>query len=283
MLDPLLKQGLIKDEDSQVSICKKWGFYMKELYRGNYIKSKSDCSASSLTEQDMSCGFQCNEGQYDNMLEELRSTISDAYVPSLGESDWEQWRDFICVGDGYKVFVGDHLESASPSDPSFWPIHPTQERLLQAKFMSGAFSVYKWPEDAVANYVCDKAKCYEPESNTIDFFDDCCYGHYEYDQLLDFVNGDKNNGYGPTNHEIFANTNPAGDYAMTYIYDNFKWNHCSENFDSLFQQDGNAMFNPEVDAFDSSTIVDNANVASSAKSSNKSSRGGNGKKNSDKF
>lgn len=41
------------------------------------------------------------------------------------------WKDFICTGDGYKVFGGDHLESASPADPSFWVIHPALERMLQ--------------------------------------------------------------------------------------------------------------------------------------------------------
>ena len=45
--------------------------------------------------------------------------------------DMEAWVEFVCDGDGYKVFAGDHLESASAADPSFWPIHPTLDRLLQ--------------------------------------------------------------------------------------------------------------------------------------------------------
>ncbi len=39
-LDPMRDAGIIKDEDSQLAICKKWGFYMKELYRANYIASR---------------------------------------------------------------------------------------------------------------------------------------------------------------------------------------------------------------------------------------------------
>ena len=39
-----------------------------------------------------------------------------------------------------QVFVGDHLESATAVDPSFWEIHPTMERLLHAKLMAGGFA-----------------------------------------------------------------------------------------------------------------------------------------------
>lgn len=114
------------------------------------------------------------------------------------------WREFVCNGDGAKIFVGDHVESASPADPSFWPIHPTLERLLQAKYMSGGFNDNSWPTDSVNEYVCDKANCYEEidGEQVVDYYDACCYGHYETDQLLDFVNADKTSGYGLTNKQV---------------------------------------------------------------------------------
>jgi len=91
--------------------------------------------------------------------------------------------------------------------------------------------------------VCDKSECYEGEGYdqdsmnalSYDYFDECCYGHYENDQLLDFVNGDKSSGFGMTNREVITSTDPSNkDYAMTYIYDKFEWDHCTENFNSLF-------------------------------------------------
>jgi len=240
-MDDLLADGLIMDESSQIAICKKWGFYLKELYRANYISPRTDCTAgSTMRAGKIDCGFTCNTDQYDDFTTELRTVISPDYVPtSLSETDWEKWRDFICEGDGYRIFVGDHLESASPSDPSFWPIHPTQERLLQAKFLSGAWAEYKWPADSLANYICDKPSCYEADYGKKDYFAECCYGHYEFDQLLDFTSGNKSQGYGPTNHDIFKAINGLSSYSMPYIYSGFQWAHCTEDdFDSLFSGQG---------------------------------------------
>ena len=253
-MDTLREQGIIKDEDSQLAICKKWGFYMKELYRANYLSPRTDCTVTDYTEEEgVDCGFTCNDDTYDYFIQELKSTIQGSYLSSdITEEGWETWRDFICEGDSSKIFVADHLESASPYDPSFWPIHPTQERLLQIKYMIGSFANEDWPTDSVNSYVCDKASCYESEYGNKDVYDGCCYGHYEYDQLLDFVNGDKDNGYGPTNHEILKGTNPTNsDYSMTYIYDDFDWDHCEEDFDSLiestFSTSENVFSLPEVE------------------------------------
>jgi hypothetical protein len=60
LLDELADQGLIKDDESQLAICAKWGFYMKEMYRSNYISPQLNCE----TDQDLSfegteCGYIC--------------------------------------------------------------------------------------------------------------------------------------------------------------------------------------------------------------------------------
>lgn len=234
LLDSYRESGLIVDEDSQLQICKKWGFYMKELYRANYIAPREDCTADSMQQDDIDCGFTCNNATYSAMLQGLSETIGAQYVRAgMVESDWGEFRDFICTGDGGKVFVGDHLESASPSDPSFWPIHPTQERLLQLKYMVGSVTGSAWPTDSRSDYVCDKASCYESEYGSTDYYALCCYGHYENDQLLNFVDGQKNEGYGLTNKQVLEATDPTSRiYSMTYIYDHFKWDHCDEDFDA---------------------------------------------------
>ena len=101
----------------------------------------------------------CNEDLHDGFLDQLKDGLQ-SYTGDLTDEQWEEWRDFVCEGDGAKVFVGDHLESASPADPSFWVIHPTLERLLHARYMAG-FSTENWPSDAQDDYVCDKSACYE--------------------------------------------------------------------------------------------------------------------------
>lgn len=63
------------------------------------------------------------------------------------------------------------------------------------------------------------------------FYEVCCYGHYEHDRLLDAVSGDRTKFFGPTNAETLAATDPRSDsYSMPYVYDDFTWDHCDEDF-----------------------------------------------------
>lgn len=236
-LDDFREDGIIKDEDSQLAICKKWGFYMKELYRADFLSARSDCTQKSLDYDDIDCGFVCNAENYDNMVRQIKTTIGSTYLKSdMSNADYTRFRDFICHGDGSRIFVGDHLESASPSDPSFWVIHPTQERLFQAKFLIHSFTdltTSAWPTDSINEYVCDKPKCYDVTEGKKDYYADCCYGHYENDQLLDFVSGDRSKRIGPTNQAIFHGTDlTRSGYSMNYVYDNFRWSHCNEDFEA---------------------------------------------------
>jgi hypothetical protein len=128
------------------------------------------------------------------------------------------------------VFSGDNFESASPIDPIFWVIHPPLERLLHAKLLSGGFEDESWGTDAVADHVCVTPKCYDDVLGKMDYFDDCCYGHFENDRLLDAVSGDRTKLFGPSNAELLAASDPrSANYEMTYVYDGFTWDHCSEN------------------------------------------------------
>jgi len=238
MMDQMLEAGVIADAKSQRAICKKWGFYLKELYRSNLITPRDDCSITSLDsplDGGIDCGFTCIDMTYSTMRAAMKALISSEWVPDdMTAKAWDTWVDYVCSGDGWRVFVGDHLESASPSDPSFWPVHPTLERLMHAKFMSGGFETSEWPSESTD--VCDKSRCYESLYGTKDYHTECCYGHYEFDQLLDFTTGDRYAGFGDSNHDIMKYSNPANeDYGMTYIYDDFTWSHCTDT-DSTFPE-----------------------------------------------
>ena len=232
VLDAMLEKNLIKDSDAVTAICLKWPFWLKEMYRGDYLSTETGCSV-----KEKNCKFVCNSEKLDDLLAVIKDTITlSAYTPgNLTDSDWETWRDFICTGDGNKIFVGDHLESASPADPSFWPIHPTGERLLHAKFMVGGFDEFAWPTSAKGtDYVCNHPQCYEYDDADKDYYELCCYGHYENDQLMDFVSGNRSVGFGPTNKEILDGTDAGSkDYNMPYIYAHFDWDHCHEDFSSI--------------------------------------------------
>jgi hypothetical protein len=93
----------------------------------------------------------------------MESSMGGAFVSNVTYSQYEMIREFICYGNGARIFYGDHLEAASAADPSFWVIHPAQERALHAKFIVGGFEDNKWNSDYIDDYVCDRNECYDDE------------------------------------------------------------------------------------------------------------------------
>ena len=218
-------------------ICQKWTFFMKELYRAQLITPDKRCTAGSALEKDtLSCGFSCPDSEAEDWIAAFSKYKIASYVPDdMDESvGWEAWRQFACNGNGIKMFTGDQLESASPNDPSFWPIHPTMERLYHAKMMAGGFEEDEWPSETCGgghcDWVCNHAKCYDFSGveTTKAYYDSCCAGHFENDQLFDHNYEDRSQGYGLTNAQVFLYSDPTSKaYNMTYLYDNFEWAHCA--------------------------------------------------------
>ncbi len=247
MFDPLLDAGYIIDEEAKLNLCKNWIFYLKEFYRDNLIIPNTNCTAQDETGaystkyEHQTCGYTCVPDMVNILFLQLQTSILNSDyecvdVDNMPSEGWVAWKEFICEGDGYKVFGGDHLESASPADPSFWPIHPTLERLLHVKYMVGGFNTDEWPSDPEADYVCNKKTCYNADFISSDdaragwdTWDSCCFGHFQDDQILDAPNGDRYSGTGPTNQEILDWNNPTKlSYKQNYIYDGFTWDHCEE-------------------------------------------------------
>lgn len=223
---PLIFAGFITGHTEMMTICGSWSFILKELYRNNYILPWSNCTTTDDDLSESVCGFDC---QSTDDVQTLLQALIEADTGPLTDRGWTAWSDFVCSGNGFKVFPGDHLESASPSDPSFWPMHPTLERLMHAKYMSGGFENETWNSDSETQNVCHHASCYESDYNATAFFPQCCYGHYQYDQMLDALTGNKLDHWGPTNDATVKGSNPTSDqYIMPYIYDSFSWDHCAD-------------------------------------------------------
>jgi len=235
LMTPMREAGYLENETTQKGLCSKWVFYLKEFYRYGYIAPLKDCVVSDDV-QSSTCGFECASDTLtlNLFMANLQTKLAD-YVPAdMSVDGWYAWKDFVCTGDGGKIFSGDHLESASPHDPSFWVIHPTLERLYQAKMLAGGFKDAEWATDAQNDFVCDKAVCYSDATGTLEYGEDCCYGHYEDSQFLNFVSGNRSSHYGDTNGAIIKAADPtSADYSMGYIYDTFTWNHCSSDFQRL--------------------------------------------------
>ena len=154
LMSPMLEAGLVESQEKQVLLCTQWPIVLKVLYRKNLLLgSDNGACVETKKSDDYSCALQCNDdGSGD--FEELLQSMLKKYTGTLDDAGWSSWKDFICTGDGSKIFAGDHLESASPGDPSFWPVHPTLERLLQAKFMLGGFADDAWPAEQTSRCVC---------------------------------------------------------------------------------------------------------------------------------
>jgi len=105
-----------------------------------------------------------------------------------------------------RVIFGDMLDSGSPSDPVFWPIHPTMERLLLRWRMFDGLDE-EWPTSGYSLY------------------GDTCTGHAPSDNLEYFSYEGKDDW---TNQKLYDFYDPHEDN-LPYVYHHFMWSHCSED------------------------------------------------------
>eukprot|EP01038_Epipyxis_sp_PR26KG_P007907 gene7907-10732_t len=230
----LMKSGYIKDLEGVNHICSNWLTIQKALFRSGLAPPLEYCK---LNEDDISkstCGFNCSNATPEELYYKIKRQFSTYMgTPNSYKDNVEVWSDFIC-NKGGNIFSGDHLEASSAADPSFWVMHPPLERIFQLRLLGGGFLDETWPSDAEKDYVCTYNECLNLETGIKAYDPLCCYGHYSDSKLLDATTGNRSSYIGMTNNEVFLATDPrSSNYAMPYIYDDFKWNHCEEDFDRL--------------------------------------------------
>ena len=141
-------------------------------------------------------------------------------------SDWsnatlyELADDVLCSKASW---TGDHLEADSPVVASWWPIHPTLDRLLQYKMLVDDFAEDTWDTDRMAN---SASKEYCSYGSTSD-----CKGHHSYDLTFSTVVTRSEDAAYKTdyvsNTELRTALSPST-YALPCIYNNFEWEHCND-------------------------------------------------------
>lgn len=138
-----------------------------------------------------------------------------------------KWPWLAHIGDHWRPFArwlcttpfapGEHLESASPADPSFWPIHPTIDRLFIYKRLVMPFKIADFANNRGPTTWCE----YYDTSD--------CMGHHPYDVAAYNVNAHDGHGRFNVQHltvgELFNATSPEN-YKLDYVYDHFNWHHC---------------------------------------------------------
>ena len=123
--------------------------------------------------------------------------------------------------------AGEQLESSSPFDVSFWPIHPTLDRLLAYKRIVKPFKEPGWQifSDRPANV----SRYCEDDLMPVKVGHSNCRGHHAYDLTYFKVNvADAKGNFSLrqlTNGELLDHLDPH-DWRMDYVYEEFDWAHC---------------------------------------------------------
>ena len=189
---------------------------LKDMFRSGYLEMPRDCAPETSFKD---CAASCKN--LDTYIAENNTAMLEEYLGLVDFWGLLSDRSFddrvtalsLICGAGLNV-LGDQLEASSPNDISFWPIHPTVDRLFQWKVIAGTLSDMDWPEteyywgtygsnvDNVTGHAADDVL------------------EYDLPQL-----GLKAGEY--TNADFLNMSSPLYD-TMPYVYAHFKWDHCAE-------------------------------------------------------
>jgi len=206
------------DETILEDISKLQFSWTKNLWRNYKIEFPSYCSSDTPQHQ---CTGSCTfldlahkKGSFAAYIDTFGDEVVIAAFNTLGNDDQYKALGALCENG---LSIGDQMESASPADISFWPIHPNLERIWMIKKLSSTFQNESWPETGTS-LATDTTASGE------------CYGHGPYDLLpygdiygsMDNL-ADKNNNL--TNKGLYNLMDPMNS-DLPYVYDDFSLKHC---------------------------------------------------------
>jgi hypothetical protein len=152
---------------------------------------------------------------------------------TLSESVRKELVTSICTSG---VKEGEMVESSSTLDPMFFMIHPVLDRLLAAKRLSAVsninFGSYGQVQPFSSEDWLDMSYY-----NTEDHY---CQGHSMYDPVLNDLTlpsslislADTNDDGVINNIEFYDVIDPLNEDGISYIFDDFTWDHCTTSSSS---------------------------------------------------
>lgn len=202
----------------------------KNMWRTGVLDCPDFCAPTELMED-----CQCNCGN----AEKLEKLLDDPDVlewyydmaTAGGKLETpftdDERKDIVKIMCNAGTAIGDQLESASPSDIIFWPIHPTIERIFFWLMLKKGLADKTWPQE----------KSYR--GTFYRNLDDNCYGHGPHDVMPFFIyvdDGTEWQSFYTTTQ--FVQGGNAGEltWALPFVYDNYVWLHCLEegyDFDNV--------------------------------------------------
>jgi len=209
------------------------------MWRAHVLKPPSSCELGG------ECRYECTDNTTASSL--VIVTLLDHFGFTAEGDDWrakteqQQHEAFDMLFCQTKVVLGDAIDAGGAADPTFWPIHPTLERLYQYKTFVHPLKTTFWPtggqsknDDDAIDHACDSI-----------WYNSNCKSHHAYDKIaFSALTKDSSGNYArslPTNKELLHSFSPAnGGYAMPYVYEDFTWEHCELDgfrFPSVFDDD----------------------------------------------
>jgi hypothetical protein len=200
--------------------------YQKNMWRYGTYSCPTDCDDNNLDIDACSCSCPSlsqwkASGTLASAVNMLDPSMSSMLVSKSGDDLTEVFMDALCNVNTTinSPFIGDMLESGSPIDPLFWPMHPTIERLVQRWSMTGTRDE-TWVDGT---------------STTINGFGTgTCTGHDADDVIFYYTDAETGQTY--TNSEFYQLLSPSSDN-LNYVYHNFLWAHCSSEVPIDFTPD----------------------------------------------
>ena len=192
---------------------------LKNAWRLKIIETPKYCSPDTPVSE---CMWTCvtSEGETPSQNPEMKLMFETYLNIKASNPHYEELVNKIMCETPY--WPGDQLEAASPADVSFWPIHPTLDRMLQYKHLARPFTDKNWSTYETGTTA---SICVMQSLN--------CKGHNPMDDTFFQTTVKEADGKYKKKHlknlQLREASNPAeGGYALPYIYNNFEWNHCTE-------------------------------------------------------
>lgn len=188
---------------------------LKNAWRDYYIEFPEWCS-SDTSYQD--CMWKCKKNLTLDFEIDVNVTMKN---PNYGEII-----DGIMCDTAF--WPGDHLEAGSPIEASFWPIHPTIDRLLQYKSIIRPFKNVSWDTNNDACIYSSSTNCEGHNQNDLTFWKSITYNTT--------INAfEKQHRSNIEVREAALSASLPDSYMLPYVYSNFNWSHC-EAVDVYFKK-----------------------------------------------
>jgi hypothetical protein len=191
--------------------------YVKYFWRAGFIDCPAYCAPDTPRSE---CRCHCNyHGKswtevLDDVQDLLKETIYKDLITRIYYKCAEYPEGFESTDDYVQYLfegivcdagsIGDNFDSESTHDPTFWPMHPTFERLMHWMRLSPEPYEYNWGVDVYS-----------------------CVGHNPQDPIPFrnlFVDDDPAAG-DYTNEQLYNKLDPTSE-TVPYVYSNFEWTHC---------------------------------------------------------